>query len=88
MPKPELTRLTITWSRRIDSALRSHLRVQDPKKGALSRFVEDAVKWRLFDYTVSQVRDAFADVRADDLSEIVNEAVASVRKCKKSFPEK
>ena len=34
----------------------------EPQKGALSRFIEDAVKWRLFDQTVSEVLQAFADV--------------------------
>lgn len=80
MPETELTRLTITWSKDTDLALRSHLGAQGLKKGALSRFVEDAVKWRLFDQTVSQVRHVFADVPADDLNDTINEALASVRK--------
>jgi hypothetical protein len=82
MPEAELTRLTISWSRQTDLALRSHLGAQGLKKGALSKFVEDAVKWRLFDQTVSQVRAAFADVPAAELQNIIDEAVASVRKRK------
>ena len=62
MPESELTRLTITWSKDTDLALRSHLGAQGLKKGALSKFVEDAVKWRLFDQTVTRVRQAFGDV--------------------------
>lgn len=80
MPESELTRLTIVWSKDTDLALRSHLGAQGFKKGALSKFVEDAVKWRLFDQTVGQVREAFTDVPADELQNIIDEAVTSVRK--------
>jgi Ribbon-helix-helix domain len=80
MPETELTRLTITWSKDTDLALRSYLGARGLKKGALSEFVEDAVKWRLFDQTVNEVREAFADVPADELDSLINEAVASARK--------
>jgi|HubBroStandDraft_1064217.scaffolds.fasta_scaffold69772_2 hypothetical protein len=51
---------------------------QGLKKGALS---EDAVKWRLFDQTVNEVHKAFADMpMADELENLIDEAVASVRK--------
>ena len=83
MPETELTRLTIVLSKDTDLALRSYLGAQGLKKGALSKFVEDAVKWRLFDRTVSQVRDAFADVPEDELIDMIDEAVASVRKQKR-----
>ena len=56
MPEAEITRLTIVWSKDTDLALRSHLGARGLKKGALSKFVEDAVKWRLFDQTVNQAR--------------------------------
>jgi hypothetical protein len=82
MPETELTRLTITWSKDTDLALRSYLGARGLKKGALSEFVEDAVKWRLFDQTVNEVREAFADVPADELDSLINEAVASARKAK------
>ena len=64
MPETEFTRLTIVWSKDTDLALRSHLGGQGLKKGALSRFVEDTVKWRLFDQSVNQTRAAFADMPA------------------------
>ncbi|HTW58856.1 MAG TPA: ribbon-helix-helix domain-containing protein [Terriglobales bacterium] len=80
MPETEVTRLTIVWSKDTDLALRSHLGLRGLKKGALSKFVEDAVKWRLFDQTVSEVREAFADVPLDELNTLIDEAVASVRK--------
>ena len=80
MPETEVTRLTISWSKDTDVALRSHLGAQGLKKGALSKFIEDAVKWRLFDETVNEVRQAFADVPPAELHNMIDEAVAGVRK--------
>jgi len=80
MPETKITRLTITWSKDTDLALRSYLGAQGLKKGALSKFIEDAVKWRLFDQTVNEVRQAFADVPPDELQNMIDEAVVSVRK--------
>ncbi len=82
MPEPAVTRLTISWSKDTDLALRSHLGSQGLKKGALSKFIEDAVKWRLFNQTVGEVREAFAGVPADELDKMIGEAVKSVRKDK------
>lgn len=83
MPEADITRLTITWSKDTDLALRSYLGSQGLKKGALSKFVEDAVKWRLFDQTVNQARQAFADLPSDELNDMIDEAIASVRKDKR-----
>lgn len=80
MSDTENTRLTIIWSKETDLALRSFLGAQGLKKGALSKFIEDAVKWRLFDQTVSEVRAAFADVPPDRLENMIDEAVRDVRK--------
>ena len=82
MPEPTVTRLTISWSKDTDLALRSHLGSQGLKKGALSQFIEDAVKWRLFNQTVGEVREALAGVPVDELDGMINEAVKSVRKDK------
>jgi hypothetical protein len=82
MPETEVTRLTIVWSKDTDLALRSHLGARGLKKGALSKFVEDAVKWRLFDQTVSEVRGAFADLPIEQLNNLIDEAVASARQAK------
>ena len=54
---------------------------QGLKKGALPKFMEDAVKWRLFDQTVIEVHEVFADMQmADKLENLIDEAVTSVRK--------
>lgn len=49
------------------------------KKGDLSRFVEDAVKWRVFNETLTEVREKFADLPPDELQAMIDEACASVR---------
>lgn len=76
---PETTRLTITLSRQADLTLRSYLGARGMKKGDLSKFIEDAVRWRIFDQTVQEARAAFADVPADKLQEMIDEAVEDVR---------
>jgi len=83
MPEAEITRLTIVWSKDTDLALRSHLGMRGLKKGALSKFVEDAVKWRLFDQTVNEAREAFASVPADELRDTLDDAILKVRKQKR-----
>ena len=76
---PETTRLTISWSKEADFALRSFLGAQGMKKGDISKFVEEAVRWRIFHQTVREARDAFADVPPDDLQKMIDEAVEDVR---------
>jgi hypothetical protein len=88
MPETEVARLTIVWSKDTDLALRSHLGARGLKKGSLSKFVEDAVKWRLFDQTVSEVREAFADVPPDDIQNLIDKAVSSARKEKRQARKK
>ena len=75
----ETTRLTITWSRQADLALRSYLGAQGMKKGDLSKFIEEAVRWRIFHQSVREARDAFADVPAERMQEMIDEAVDEVR---------
>ena len=82
MSEPSVTRLTIRWSKDTDLALRSHLGSQGMSKGALSQFIEDAVKWRLFTQTVTEVREGFAEVDAAALDLMINEAVTRVRQAK------
>jgi Ribbon-helix-helix domain len=74
----ETTRLTITWSKKVDHALRTFLRSQGMKKGDLSKFIEEAVRWRIFHQTVRQVRKAFGDVSPDELHKVIDESVENV----------
>ncbi len=79
MSEPETTRLTITWSKQADLALRSFLGAQGMKKGDISKFIEEAVRWRIFHQTVGEARDAFAAVPPDELQKMIDEAVDDVR---------
>lgn len=83
MPDTEMTRLTISWSAKTDLALRSYLGSQGLKKGALSSFIEDAVKWRLFDRSVEEARAALSGVPAAEIERTVAEAVREVRRQKR-----
>ena len=53
---------------------------QGMKKGDLSKFVEDAVRWRMFDRRVQSVRNSVRDVPAAELQANIDEAVREVRK--------
>jgi hypothetical protein len=77
--EPESTRLTISWSKEADHALRSFLGAQGMKKGDLSKFIEEAVRWRIFHQTVGEARAAFADVSPDELQNRIDESVEDAR---------
>lgn len=49
------------------------------KKGDLSKFIEEAVRWRIFHQTVRKAQQAFADLSPHKLQEMINEAVEDVR---------
>jgi hypothetical protein len=73
------TRWTVTVSEETDRAVRSLLARRGLNKGDLSRFVEEAVRWHLFDLTTAEARGAFADLAPDALQELVNAAAAAGR---------
>jgi hypothetical protein len=49
------------------------------KKGDLSKFIEEAVRWRVFQKTVEDIKARNADSDPDEIQRIVDEAVAEVR---------
>ena len=74
-------RWNLAVSQDTDQALRVFLANQGGgKKGDLSRFVEEAVRARILDLTVDQVKMANAHIDEDSLLDIVNEAVEWARK--------
>ena len=75
----DAVRWNIKISRHTDIAVRSFLARAGFKKGDLSKFVEDAVRWRVFDQTVGEVRHGFADLSAEQLQDLVDEAVDATR---------
>ncbi len=79
MPQTETARLTIIWSKEADHALRSYLGTQGMRKGDISKFIEEAVRWRIFHQTVREAREAFADVSPDELQKTIDKAVEDAR---------
>lgn len=76
---PETIRWTIKVSPETDLSLRGYLGAQGMKKGDLSKFVEDAVRWRMLDRTVQGIKDRNQDVSAEMLEAMIDEAVREVR---------
>lgn len=79
MSESETVRWTLTVSKETDIALRTFLAQRGLKKGDLSRFVEDAVRWQVFQRTVQDARARNAGVPAKEISAAVEDALASVR---------
>jgi hypothetical protein len=79
MPADTTTRWTVTVSKETDIAVRSFLAQRGLKKGDLSKFIEEAVRWRVFDQTTAEAHAAFADLAPEAIQELIDEAVAAVR---------
>ncbi len=73
-------RWTVSVSKQTDIAVRSFLAQRGMKKGDLSKFIEDAVRWRVMDQTIAEARSQFADMPPDELDALIDEAVAETRK--------
>ncbi len=79
----EAIRWTIEVSKETDLDLRRILGAQGMKKGDLSKFVEDAVRWRIFDRNVQSLKDRFQDVPAGKVEAAINDAVQEIRATRK-----
>jgi hypothetical protein len=75
----DAVRWTIKVSPETDLSLRGFLGAQGMRKGDLSKFVEDAVRWRMLDRTVQIVKDRNQDIAADMLEAMIDEAVRDIR---------
>jgi len=79
-----MTRWTVSVSKETDISVRSFLAQRGMKKGDLSKFIEEAVKWRVLDQTIAEVRNKFADMPVAELESLIDEAITAVRKAKSS----
>jgi hypothetical protein len=75
----DTTRWTVSVSKETDIAVRSFLAQRGMKKGDLSKFIEDAVKWRVLEQTMAEARGAFADLAPEALDALLDEAVTATR---------
>jgi hypothetical protein len=79
MRQSETVRWSLKVSRETDVALRTFLAQRGLKKGDLSKFVEDAVRWQVLNRTIEGVRERNAGASADEVETAVEEALAAVR---------
>ena len=75
----EAVRWNIKVSKDTDLTLRTFLGSQGMKKGALSKFIEEAVRRRVLQCTIQDIRARNADADPDEIQRIVDEAVREVR---------
>jgi hypothetical protein len=68
------TRWTVTVSKNTVIAIRTLLAQRGLTKGDLSKFIEEAVRRRIFDQTLSEVHAGFPDLDATAAQDLINEA--------------
>src|ERR1035438_3515283 len=80
---PNMEEQAVRWSIKVskdtDLTLRTFLGSQGMKKGDLSKFIEEAVRRRVLQCTVQDIRARNADADPDEIQRIVDEAVSEVR---------
>jgi hypothetical protein len=72
-------RWSVKVSKSTDRSLRSHLAQRGLKKGDLSKFIEEAVRWRVFQQTVEDVKARTANVSPEEIEAAIDEALTAVR---------
>lgn len=75
----EAVRWTIKVSKETDLTLRTYLGARGMKKGDLSKFIEEAVRWRILSRAVRDIKARNADADANELQAMVDAAVREVR---------
>lgn len=72
-------RWTVKVSKSTDRSLRSHLAQKGLKKGDLSKFIEEAVRWHVFYQTVEDTKTRNANIPQEEIEAAIDEALAAVR---------
>ena len=72
-------RWTVKISKDTDISVRSFLARRGLKKGDLSKFIEEAVRWRVFDQTVAETKARNVGVSAAEIDTAIAEALSVVR---------
>lgn len=75
----EQARWSVVVPRDLDKDLRVYLAENGMRKGDLSRYIEEAVRWRLFSQTVTEARKGFDALDPEVAQALIDEAVAVVR---------
>ena len=74
-----MARWNLSISEETDRSVRTFLARSGGKKGALSRFVDEAVRRRVFDLTVGQIKERNAEYDQQDILDLVDEEVSTAR---------
>ena len=74
-----MTRWNLSISEKTDQAVRMFLARNGGKKGDLSRFVDEAVRRRVFDLTVDQVKEGNAGYDQREILDLIDEEVSAAR---------
>lgn len=75
----QAVRWSIKVSEETDLTLRTYLGARGMKKGDLSKFIEEAVRWRILSRTVRDIKARNAKTDMNVLQAIVDGAVREVR---------
>jgi len=75
----EAVRWNIKVSKETDLTLRTYLGARGMKKGDLSKFIEEAVRWRIFNRTVQGIKARNAGTDPGELQAIIDAALREVR---------
>jgi len=67
-----MTRWNLSVSEKTDRAVRTWLARTGGRKGDLSRFVDDAVRRRLFDLTVREIKDRNARYDQQEILDLID----------------
>ncbi len=73
------TRWTVSVSKDTDTALRVFLAQRGLKKGDMSKFIEESVRWRVFDQSITEAQSKFSDMASTDLQSLIDEASLSIK---------
>lgn len=74
-----MTRWNLSISEETDRAVRTFLARNGGRKGDLSRFVDEAVRRRVFDLTVSQVKERNAELDQQEILDLIDDEVSAAR---------
>lgn len=74
-----MTRWNLSIPDKTDRAVRTYLARTGGKKGDLSRFVDEAVRRRVFDLTVAQIKDRNARFDQQEILDLIDEEVDAAR---------
>lgn len=77
--KSESIRWNLVISQQTNLAVRGFLAQRGFKKGDLSGFVEEAVRWRVLDQTLAQASAGFDALAPQDAQSLLEEALAQVQ---------